>query len=196
MNDHELILDRLEAGLATIGSLRERVAEIEGIGKLISDVLIHGGTLYTCGNGGSAAQAAHLAEELIGRYRADRPAMRAVCLNADFTAVTCIANDYGYEQVFARQCEALLTEHDALLAISTSGMSANLVQALQMAKEKAVPTIGLLGGDGGACLSLCDRSVLVPASDSAHAQEAHQVVLHLLCEVVEQRVAEARAATP
>ena len=145
-----------------------------------------GGTLYTCGNGGSAAQAMHLAEELIGRYRSDRPAQRAVCLNADATALTCIANDFGYDQVFARQCEAMLAPGDLLAVLTTSGRSPNIVRALEVARDRGVRTVGLLGGGGGEASALCDHPILVESDVSAHVQEAHQVVVHLLCEAVER----------
>ena len=188
MSNQDRITARIEGSLAAIGTLRDRLAAIEGLIKLIVDRLRAGGTLYTAGNGGSAAQALHLAEELIGRYRSDRPARRAVCLNADPTALTCIANDYGYEQVFARQCSALLTDRDVLLVLSTSGESPNVAEALRAARERGAATIGLLGNAGGRCAALGDHALIVPATDSAHIQEAHQVALHLICEGLEEEV--------
>lgn len=188
MSNQDRITARIEGSLAAIGTLRDRLAALEALIKLIVDRLRAGGTLYTAGNGGSAAQAMHLAEELIGRYRSDRPAQRAVCLNADPTALTCIANDYGYEQVFARQCSALLTDRDVLLVLSTSGESPNVAEALRAARERGAATIGLLGNTPGRCAALCDHVLIVPATDSAHIQEAHQVALHLICEGVEEEV--------
>jgi D-sedoheptulose 7-phosphate isomerase len=178
------ISDRIEASLAAIASLREQADRIEEFGSMLITCLQRGGTIYTCGNGGSAAEALHLAEELIGRYRGDRPPLRALCLNADPTALTCIANDFGFEQVFARQCEALLTPADVLVVFSTSGASANIIAALRTARARGVDAIGLLGRDGGECAGLCS-SLIVRSNDSAHVQEAHQVVLHLLCELIE-----------
>ncbi len=187
MGIESLIRDRLAGSLAAVGGLREQVERIRDLAEVVAGRLGAGGTLYTAGNGGSAAQALHLAEELIGRYRGDRPAQRAVCLNADPTALTCIANDYGFEHVFARQCEALLTGRDVLLVLSTSGDSANVVEALEVARRQGAVTAGLLGGSGGRCGPLCDHAVVVSGNDPAHIQEAHQVVVHLICEVVEQR---------
>ena len=187
--DHARIIDRVDGSLAAIGALRDEVPVVAALIELIIGRLEAGGTLYTAGNGGSAAQALHLAEELIGRYRSDRPPQRAVCLNADPTALTCIANDYGYEEVFARQCTALLTDRDVLLVLSTSGESANVVEALLVARRRGAATIGLLGNSGGRCAALCDRALIVPSADSAHIQEAHQVVLHLICEGLEERIA-------
>lgn len=182
----ETLLKRLDGSRAAIESLRGQVDAIARLGEALLERLRGGGTLYTAGNGGSAAQALHLAEELIGRYRGHRPAQRAVCLNADPTAMTCIANDYGFERVFARQCEALLRPGDMLLVLSTSGNSANLVEALQVARTRRTATAGLLGDPAGRCTSLCDHAINVQAADSAHVQEAHQVALHLLCEFVEE----------
>lgn len=182
------LLARIEGSLAAIGFLREHVDPLAAICGVVNDALAAGGTVYTCGNGGSAAQALHLAEELIGRYRGDRPPQRAVCLNADPTALTCIANDFGFEQIFARQCEALLTPKDVLVVLSTSGNSANVTNALHAAIRRKATSIGLLGKTGGDCLELCDHSIVVPGGDSAHVQEAHQVLIHLLCEAVEMAV--------
>jgi D-sedoheptulose 7-phosphate isomerase len=185
MTRSDAINDRIDGSLAAITALRDQADRIGDLSQAVLDRLRAGGTLYTAGNGGSAAQALHLAEELIGRYRDDRPPLRAVCLNADPTALTCIANDYGYARVFSRQCEALLGEHDALLVLSTSGNSENVVEALQVARDRGVLTIGLLGNAGGRCAGLCDHAVIVPGRDSAHVQEAHQVVVHLICELIE-----------
>lgn len=186
------IEDRLAGSLAAIESLRDHIRTIDRLAGTIVEVLKHGGTIFTCGNGGSAAEALHLAEELIGRYRGNRPSCRAVCLNADPTALTCIANDFGYDEVFARQLEGLARSGDALVAFSTSGNSRNLVLALERAKRAQVRTIGLLGRDGGQCLAHCDDHLIVDATDSAHIQEAHQVIMHLLCEAVERAFPPAR----
>lgn len=183
-----LVTQRLEGSLAAINSLRGQIEPLAALADVLVERLRAGATVYTAGNGGSAAQAMHLAEELIGRYRGDRRPWPAVCLNADPTALTCIANDFGYEAVFARQCEALLRKGDVLVVFSTSGNSLNLVRALETARNKAAITVGLLGRAGGACAQHCDHAVIVAAavSDSAHIQEAHQVMLHILCEAVER----------
>jgi D-sedoheptulose 7-phosphate isomerase len=178
----EQLLRRIDGATDAVRSLGERIADVEAVVGAVSATLARGGTLYTAGNGGSAAQALHLAEELVGRYRADRPPRRAVCLNADATSLTCIANDFGYDEVFSRPCRALLDDRDALLVLSTSGRSPNVLAALRAARERGAATLGLLGGDGGAALALCDHAVVVPSSDSAHVQEAHLVVVHLICE--------------
>lgn len=183
------IHDRIDGSLAAIACLREQADGIRGLVGALLDRLWAGGTLYTAGNGGSATQALHLAEELIGRYRGDRPPLRAMCLNADPSAITCIANDYGYSRVFSRQCEALLGENDVLVVLSTSGNSENVVEALQVARRRGALAIGLLGSDGGRCAPLCDHAITVPGPDSAHVQEGHQVAVHLICELIEAAVA-------
>jgi D-sedoheptulose 7-phosphate isomerase len=185
MSQRNPIHDRIDGSLAAIATLRDEADRIRDLTGAVLGRLRSGGTLYTAGNGGSAAQAIHLAEELIGRYRGDRPPLRAVCLNADPSTLTCIANDYGYAQVFSRQCEALLGERDALVVLSTSGNSENVVEALQVARRRHTLTAGLLGSGGGRCAALCDHAVTLADSDSAHVQEAHQVALHLICELIE-----------
>ena len=182
----KVILERLDGSVAAIDSLRAQVDDLQTLCGAIIDRLEGGGTLYTAGNGGSAAHAMHLAEELVGRYRGNRKPVAALCLNADPTAMSCIANDFGYEHVFARPCEALLRGDDVLLVLSTSGNSPNIAAALEVARKRGALTVGLLGGDGGRCRALCDHAVCVAGNDSAHAQEAHQVIIHLICELLEE----------
>ena len=176
---------RIAGSVEAVRHVEARVEEVAAIAQAVRERLDAGGTLYTAGNGGSAAEALHLAEELTGRYRSDRAPLAAVCLNADPTALTCIANDFGFDRVFSRPCEALLRAGDVLLVFSTSGRSPNLSAALAVARERGAVTIGLLGRDGGPCLPLCDHALVIPMDDSAHVQEAHQVVMHLICEVME-----------
>ncbi len=185
MDSRAHLLQRIDGSLEAVRSLQPQIDTIAALADRIMVLFNSGGTLYTAGNGGSAAEAMHLAEELIGRYRGNRPAQRAICLNADPTALTCIANDFGYESVFSRQCEALLMPCDVLLVLSTSGRSRNIIKALETARTKNATTIGLLGGNGGSCAALCDLAVIIPGTDSANIQEAHQVVIHLLCEAIE-----------
>lgn len=186
---------RISGSIAAIESLRGQRDVLSRIAQRVIECLSRGGTVYTAGNGGSAAQALHLAEELIGRYRSNRPALRAICLNADPTALTCIANDFGFDQIFARQCEALITPNDVLIVLSTSGQSPNIIRALETTRRQAGSTIGLLGRNGGAARALCDLALVIGnlepnssmdfATDSAHIQDAHQVALHLICEAAE-----------
>lgn len=180
-----LIRARCAGSIAAIEFLRDNAEQIAPTIDAIVATIAAGGMLATCGNGGSAAEALHLSEELVGRYRSSRRPMASLCLNADPTALTCIANDFGFEQVFARQVAALLRRGDALVAFSTSGRSPNILRALEAGKRVGATTVGFLGGDGGPAKALCDFAVVIPTADSAHAQEAHQVLLHLLCEALE-----------
>lgn len=186
MNMQQLFDQRIEGSLAAIGSLRAQLPALKAMAQTLIESERAGGIIYTAGNGGSAAQALHLAEELVGRYRSNRAPCRAVCLNADPTALTCIANDFGFDQVFARQSQALLTPADILLVLSTSGKSGNIINALRAARDLGATTLGLLGNDGGPSLALCDQAIVVASADSAHIQESHQVAIHLLCEAFEQ----------
>lgn len=189
MEIDRLLTHRIEMAARAVEALRELQPAVARACGMLVQALESGGTVLTCGNGGSAAEALHLAEELSGRYRTNRPALRGLSLCADPTALTCIANDFGFDHVFARQVEALGRPGDLLVVFSTSGRSANLVRALHVARDRGLATLGLLGGEGGACLALCDHAVVVHGVDGAGVQEVHQMVMHMLCEACEARFA-------
>jgi D-sedoheptulose 7-phosphate isomerase len=170
---------------AVVESLLGQVRALDSMARLLVRTLKRGGTVLAAGNGGSAAEAMHLAEELTGRYRSDRKALPAVALAADGTALTCIANDFGFDRVFSRQVEALGRSGDLLVAFSTSGNSANLISAVQSARRRRMRVIALLGRGGGALAGRADIELVVESNATARIQEAHQVVLHLLLEAVE-----------
>lgn len=158
---------------------------VEVTSEAILAALIRGNKLLTCGNGGSAADALHLAEELVGRYSRDRRALAGLCLNADPTAITCICNDYGYEHVFSRAVEALGKPGDVLVGFTTSGNSANVIKAFNSAKQVGITTILLAGKDGGAARGICDHEIIVPSDNTARIQEIHTLVLHQWLERVD-----------
>jgi D-sedoheptulose 7-phosphate isomerase len=158
---------------------------VEAAGAAICHSLKTGGKLLTCGNGGSAADALHLAEELVGRYRIERRALPAICLNADPTAITCICNDYGYEKVFSRGVEALGRRGDVLVGFTTSGNSANVLAAFEAARARGVITVLLAGKDGGKARGSCDHEIIVPSANTARIQEVHTVVLHQWLELID-----------
>jgi len=150
--------------------------------------LRQGGTVLVFGNGGSAADAAHMAAELVGRFRRERRGYAAVALTADPSVITSIANDYGYERVFARQVEALGRPGDIAVAISTSGESANVVGALDAARTRGLTTIALTGRDGGRAGRMADIHVNVPSAATPRVQEVHRTLLHVICDLVETQL--------
>lgn len=147
-----------------------------------------GGKLMLCGNGGSAADSQHLAAEFTGRFMKDRPPIAAVALSTDTSALTCIGNDYSFNEIFARQVQALGKAGDCLIAISTSGNSGNVLAAVVAAKSLGISTIGLLGRDGGKLKAQCDVSIVVPSQVTARIQEAHILIGHSLCGAVELKL--------
>jgi len=146
------------------------------------------GKLMFCGNGGSAADCQHLAAELTGRFIKDRPPLAAIALSTDTSAITCISNDYSFDEIFARQVQGLGRPGDVLLAISTSGNSRNLIRAVEEARAAGMSVIGLLGRDGGALIKLCDIAILVPSQVTARIQESHILIGHTLCGMIEQQL--------
>lgn len=184
MSSFQAQLDELSDLLRACAAL---TPAIDAVCALVADAVVAGRTLFTCGNGGSATDAIHLAEELIGRYRGTRRPYPAVCLNADVGALTCIANDFGYDQVFARQLEGLARPGDLLVVFSTSGGSPNITAVLEQARRQGVVSIALLGKGGGRARELADHALVIPSPNSARIQEVHTLVLHALCEEVEAR---------
>lgn len=172
------VKQRMLNDLATIQIISEAAA-------CMADALKNGGKILVCGNGGSAADALHIAGEIVGRFRKERPAYAAVDLNADPAVMTAVANDYGFEQVFARQVEGLMTDKDILLGLSTSGNSVNVIRAFEKAKEIGGKTVLLSGGSGGRLRETADIAIVVPSDVTAHIQEAHECVYHILCGLIE-----------
>jgi len=162
--------------------------EVIRAGTLIADTLRAHGKLLACGNGGSAADSQHIASELTGRFIKERKPLAAIALTTDSSAVTCIGNDYGFEEVFARQLRALGRPGDALLVISTSGNSANVVRAAEAARDDGIRVVGLLGRDGGQLKALSDVAIVVPSAVTARIQEAHILIIHTLCGMIEQQL--------
>jgi D-sedoheptulose 7-phosphate isomerase len=167
--------------------LRECTSAIQACGDRLAASLQHGGKILLCGNGGSAADAQHLAAELVVRYRSsvNRPAIPAIALTVDPSIATAGGNDIGYENVFARCVEAYGRAGDALVAISTSGNSPNVIRACEQARKQGLVIIGLLGAGGGAIAALCDSSVIVPSAVTARVQESHILTGHIWCEMIE-----------
>jgi D-sedoheptulose 7-phosphate isomerase len=162
------------------------LAAARKITEVIIAALRSGNKLLIVGNGGSAADAQHIAAEIVGRYKQDRPAWAAIALTTDTSALTAIANDYGFEQIFARQVEGLGQRGDVLLALSTSGRSPNILAALRTARERGLVTIGFTGGKGETLGAHCDHLLIAPSDDTAVAQQIHLAVAHGICDEIEQ----------
>jgi D-sedoheptulose 7-phosphate isomerase len=172
--------------LEVIRSLAADADEIESCARVIFDTFQRGGKVLICGNGGSAADSQHIAAEFAGRYEAERRAYPAIALTTDTSALTALANDYGFEHVFARQVEALASDGDCLIAISTSGNSPNVIAAVMEARRRGCKVIGLTGAKGKKLASLCDEVILVPSARTARIQEAHITIGHIWCEMIDE----------
>jgi D-sedoheptulose 7-phosphate isomerase len=170
-------------------ALGKQAEVVEGIARTIADALRAGGKIMFCGNGGSAADAQHLAAEFLGRYLIERNPLPALTLNVNTSTLTAIGNDYGFDEVFARQVRGLGQPSDILVAISTSGNSRNVLRALEEARALRIATVGLTGEAGGKMLALCDHCVCVPSSRTPRIQEMHIAVGHMICELVEEALA-------
>jgi len=180
-----MFLRNLEDHLALMSRLHPLAEPVERAGRTLAQVLGQGGKLLLCGNGGSAADSQHIASELTGRLVKDRRPLAAIALTTDSSALTCIGNDYSFDDVFVRPLQALGHPGDALLAMSTSGNSGNVIKAVEAARAMGITTIGLLGRDGGRLASLCDQALVVPGQDTARIQEAHILIGHTLCNMIE-----------
>ena len=176
----------LEAHIKVIEKLiNQEIQNIQRGGEMILETINAGKKILLCGNGGSAADAQHIAAEFVGRYETERKALAAIALTTDTSALTALANDYDFERIFSRQVEALAREGDLLIALSTSGNSPNVNAAVVKAREIGCRTLGLTGAGGKKLASLCDECIMVPATRTARIQEAHITIAHLWCEAVD-----------
>jgi D-sedoheptulose 7-phosphate isomerase len=183
----QAVRDQFEAHQrAALSVIENQLDTIVTMAELMARCYREGHKVLWCGNGGSAADAQHLAAELVGRYRIDRAPLPSLALHTDTSAMTAIANDYSYEVVFSRQVQAYVTPGDVLVCLTTSGHSPNVIAAARAAREQGGIVLGLLGRDGGAVLPLCDHALVVPAQPSNVIQQVSMMVGHFLCDHVEQ----------
>src|SRR2546423_8789740 len=185
----EILKNAIAAGTKTLQSIVDLESQITKAAELIADCLTNGKKVLACGNGGSAADAGDFCTELACRFERDRRPYPALNLSQGGSLLTATANDYGFEEIFARQLRAFGKAGDVLIAITTSGKSANVRRALEEAKAARLKTVALLGRDGSACAGLADVDLIVPGESTARIQEAHKFILHLLCEIIEPRLA-------
>jgi D-sedoheptulose 7-phosphate isomerase len=189
MKPEALLSSKISTLAALLSSLLNQHEEVFNQSAVaFAKALEQGKTIFWCGNGGSAAESSHLAVELIGRFKNNRRPLPSVSLNSDTSAVTCIANDFGYDEIFARQLEGLAKQGDVLVVLSTSGKSENILRALRKAKELEVTTIALLGKGGGEAVSLADYSVVINSNETARIQEIHLLIGHTFCEFAEMEM--------
>ncbi|GAB2931902.1 SIS domain-containing protein [Nonomuraea fastidiosa] len=181
----ELLAQHVEGHLAAARGMAALLPAVEAAADLLIETFTRGGTLYTMGNGGSAADAQHFTGELIGHYRRDRRPLPAVTLTTDATVMTCIANDYVYEDVFARQVQALAKPGDVVAAFTTSGNSPNVVGALQAAQSNGAVTVLFGGNDGGKAAAYADHLLLAPSTETPRIQEIHTLMLHMISDKID-----------
>lgn len=183
MNFSEL----LDNHMAVIQQIQDQhIGDIQCFAEMCAGAIQKGNVIFFMGNGGSAADSQHLAAEFVGRFVRERKALPAIALTTDTSLLTAIGNDYGFEQVFVRQVNALVRKDDVVVGISTSGNSPNVVKALQAAKAQGAATIGLTGGSGGIMRELCDACIVVPSKVTARIQEAHILIGHMVCEYIDE----------
>jgi D-sedoheptulose 7-phosphate isomerase len=186
----DILKNAVAAATKTLQSLGDLDAQVGKAADLIEQCLRSGNKLLVCGNGGSASDAAHFATELVVRFAGDRRAYPAICLTGDGGLLTAAGNDYGFDEIFARQVAAFGLESDVLIVLTTSGKSKNVQRALEEAKSRKLQTIAFLGRDGGSTIGLADVDLLVASDSTARIQEAHKLLLHVLCEAIESRFAQ------
>ena len=190
MTELEIVRARMDEHLQLAQIVRDQLAErCAEVAQAVTQRVLEGQTVFWCGNGGSAADAQHLAAELVGRFNRDRRALPSVALNTNTSTLTSVSNDYGYEDVFARQVQGLVRDGDVLFGLSTSGNSENVIRAVAAANEQGALSIGMLGRDGGRLASMCRYTITIPASDTARIQEMHILIGHILCDLIESSIA-------
>lgn len=183
------IQDSIEAKQKVLDN-SEILKTLELMADQITETLKKGGKILLCGNGGSASDALHMAGEIVGRFQKERKAYNAIALNADVATMTAIANDYGYDQVFSRQVEGLMTDKDVLIGISTSGNSKNIIKAVEKAHEIGGKAYLFSGKDGGRLKDICDLCIIAPSDVTTHIQEVHECLYHILCGLIENAMIE------
>jgi len=180
-----IIINEFAEHLKVAQKISSLTDQVEIAVQLCIDSLQNGGKILIFGNGGSAADAQHIAAEMVGRYKVERKGLAAIALTTDTSALTSIGNDYGYNHVFDRQVEALANQGDVAIGISTGGSSNNVISALRLAKDMGCKTVGFSGRDGGEMNALCDVNLVVPAEDTPRIQEMHIVIGHTICHLID-----------
>ena len=184
------VIQLFNQSLDTIKKSTSLSSEINCVIHLIIDSIQNGNKVIIFGNGGSAADAQHIAAELIGRFKLERKSFPAIALTTDSSIITSLSNDYSFDTIFSRQCESLVVKGDVVIGISTSGNSKNVELGMISAQKKGAKTIGLLGNDGGIIKSVSDIPIIVNSTDTANIQESHRVIYHIICNLLEKQLSE------
>ncbi len=186
MDTNKIIDYNISEHYSLINKLDNKIKkDIAAAGKLIAQSIASGSTIFWCGNGGSASDSLHLSAELVGRFKNNRRPLRSITLNSDVAVLTCISNDFEYEEIFSRQIEGLANQNDVLVGISTSGKSKNIINAFKKANDMNLKTIAFLGKGGGDLISIAQKSILIPSNSTARIQEFHIMIGHIICEIIE-----------
>lgn len=186
MNNDKIINTLFDESAYFILESKKLANQISKVIDIVIDAYKNGNKVVIFGNGGSAADSQHFAAELIGRFKLDRKSLPAIALTTDSSIITALGNDYGFDFVFSRQCESLVNKNDVIFAISTSGNSKNIINGIMTSKKIGAITVGLLGGDGGNLRHLVDFPILAPSTSTPRIQEIHRIIIHIICELIEQ----------
>ena len=182
----DIIQNEFNEHIKSASHLHELTNDVASCAKLCIDCINNGGKILLFGNGGSAADAQHIAAELVGRYKLERKGLPAIALTTDTSSLTSISNDFEYSEIFSRQVDALANNVDVVIGISTSGTSENVINALKLASKLGCKTIGFSGNDGGQMNTICDLNIIVPSDDTPRIQEMHIVIGHTICHLIDQ----------
>jgi D-sedoheptulose 7-phosphate isomerase len=188
MEENDEISKLIEESITPILKCKEISNEIKQVKNIILDALKNKNKIILFGNGGSAADSQHMAAEFIGRFLINRQSIPAISLTTDTSILTAVGNDFGFENIFSRQCESLVSKGDIIIAISTSGNSTNVINGIKTAKEKGGIIIGLTGNNGGKLNNMSDKILKVPTEHIPHIQECHRVIIHILCDLIEKEL--------
>lgn len=188
MNLRDRILMHFEEHSLALLKTKNKIKEIELVALSLVNTLEKKGTIYWCGNGGSAADAQHLAAELVGRFKFERSPISSIALTTDTSVITAIGNDYGFSQIYARQVSGLINRNDILIVLSTSGNSPNILEGIKAAKDKSISTIGFLGKSGGEAKDLLDQYLIVESNETDIIQEVHITIGHIIIDLIENQL--------
>jgi len=187
MNYEKRITDWFDESIDVILKSKVLVGDLINVTNILLECLENDHKIIVMGNGGSAADAQHLVAELIGRYRIERKSLPAISLTTDTSIITAIGNDYNFDYIFARQCESLVNQKDVIIVISTSGNSENIIQGIKTSKKKGGIVIGLTGNEGGKMKEFLDAMISVPSQSTPRIQECHRLIMHILCEFIDEK---------